>query len=241
MTIEELNRQLFEETVDEMEKRKENEREEKLMNENSKNEKDLELGATNPSQSDSTNNSTIGSIIQQESDNNNKEQFEFFDSVESENISKEENPRESDTDLQKAFERTELSFEIGKMYKAQVRGFDVVEVLQKDMKIFNCGLNVYLDRNTFKEESISLFFNDNRKCIDASMEKLKELTMKFNFELKKEHCVSLDSIATTLKHLVGMWVEVIPTERFDAKIKKTYTNFEVVNILGKDYDLGGNL
>ena len=63
----------------------------------------------------------------------------------------------------------------------------------------------------------------------------------FGIGLGDDDLEDLHSMKRALAVLEGNWVEVKQTTRYDEKSKKTYSNIEVVSVLGKDYEIGGNL
>ena len=230
--VEELNYQLFLENVGDIKEIKE--REACKMQEKLENEKDLELDATNLSQNDSISEETINSIVPQSIVNDNSsEAYDPFGVIyENDNINTNDIPEEP-TDLEIAFQRAALSYDYNKS-----------KIAEKNMDVIDLELKVFFDESTYKKESISFFFNDNQYCVDASIKKLKELTNSFGVELKQEHCRSFTTIIDVLDQFQGTWVRVQPTARIEKVVgqpDKEYVNFEVIEILGKNHVLGGNI
>ena len=71
--------------------------------------------------------------------------------------------------------------------------------------------------------------------------RLKELANQFDFSLSIQDCVSLETMAKAFNRIKGIWVELKYVPRYDKASDKEYDNFEIVKVLGKDCDLGGNL
>ncbi len=241
--VEELNYQLFLENVGDIKEIKE--REACKMQEKLENEKDLELDATNLSQNDSISEETINSIVPQSIVNDNSsEAYDPFGVIyENDNINTNDIPEEP-TDLEIAFQRTALSYDYSKSNIAEVQSSKHRKIAEKNMDVIDLELKVFFDESTYKKESISFFFNDNQYCVDASIKKLKELTNSFGVELKQEHCRSFTTIIDVLDQFQGTWVRVQPTARIEKVVgqpDKEYVNFEVIEILGKNHDLGGNI
>ncbi len=244
-SIEELNSEICGDIIADSEARQKHEMEKKIMEENLEIKKDSELAETNMSQDDSETQETIDNIItQDEVKDNADEMYDPFGVIyEEKEIDNKVNSGEL-TDLQKSFQRTELSYEMGKLLEAEVQGSKLRKIAEKNMNVIDLKLKVFLDQITFKEESIPFFFNKNQYCVDTSIKKLKELTGLFGFELKQEHCYSFNTIIDALEHLRGTWIKVKPTTRIEkipGQPDKEYVNFEIVEVLGKNYNFGGNL
>ena len=233
--VEELNYQLFKENVDDIKK----------MQENLENKKDLGLKEVNEGQNDSTSAETIDNIIPQSVANDNgSEGYDPFGVIYENNDIDSKDVTEEPTDLEIAFQRTALSYDYSKSNIAEVQSSKHRKIAEKNMDVIDLELKVFFDEDTYKKESISFFFNDNQYCVDASIKKLKALTNSFGVELKQEHCRSFTTIIDVLDQFQGTWVRVKPTARIEKALgqpDKEYVNFEVIEILGKNHALGGNI
>ena len=144
------------------------------------------------------------------------------------------------TVLQRVNQSLSLTLEDDKIYKAKFNG---AKVISTDLNKEKLGLvfEVY-DGELSKEEYVNLcFYSDNRKCMEVSLKKLKSIAGMFGIKLENDDLKDLHSIERALTVLEGKWVEVKQTTRYDKKSDKNYSNIEVVSVLEKNYDLGGNL
>lgn len=244
-SIEDLNKEIRGEIIADSEAKHKREMEEKIMQENLEIKKDPELEATNMSHNDSETQETIENIITQDEVKDNAD--EMYDPF---GVMTERDSEETTDDaralsyLQESFQRTEVYFEDGKSYVAQVKDMKHRRIDDKNMDVLDLELKIFSDEKMYKTEDISFFFSSNRYCVENSIEKLKELSEKFSFKLKQEDFYSFDTIINAFEHLHGIWVKVKGTTRIEkilGKPDKKYMNFEVAEVLGKNYDLGGNL
>lgn len=144
------------------------------------------------------------------------------------------------TIIQKINDGLKLTLEDNKIYKAKFNG---TKIFSTELNREKLGLAFEVfDDNLSKEEYINLFFySNNDACIRLSLLKLLKFAEMFGIGLGDDDLEDLHSMKRALAVLEGNWVEVKQTTRYDEKSKKTYSNIEVVSVLGKDYEIGGNL
>ncbi len=203
-------------------------------------EKDLELAETNLSQSDSELQETINGIIPQNTDEDNA-MYDPFGGIDEEIEADNEDAdvmQDELSDYQQCFLNTEIRLEKGNTYKAQPTGIEITN--SGYTNYFNFKYNVSVNGKT-KEVKDTIFFNHNKSCREYSIMRLKELANQFDFSLSIQDCVSLETMAKAFNRIKGIWVELKYVPRYDKASDKEYDNFEIVKVLGKDCDLGGNL
>ena len=213
------------------------------MSEFLENKKDLEPVENLPSQTDSDKNLTISGIIPQEDVNDNEvQQFDFFTSVIKEEHSFETAEINQPLSiLQEVYEELNVDIEEDQIYKAKVVRFELQKIKNSDTTVLNWILMAYDERNKSKEIAIPFFFSKKRKCLKFTIEKLREILKMFNFSLKREHLMDLQILVSSIEDIKDTWVEIVPSVRIDDNNHKKYENYEIVKVIGKNYDLGGVL
>lgn len=212
------------------------------MNIEESNEKNLELVTANLSQSDSELQETINGIIPQNTDEDNTDKmYDPFGGIDEEIEADNEDAdvmQNELSDYQQCFLNTEIQLEKGNTYKAKPVGIEITN--SGYTNYFNFKYSVSVNGKT-KEVKDTIFFNHNKSCREYSIMRLKELASQFGFSLSIQDCVSLETMAKAFSRIEGTWVELKYVPRYDKASDKEYDNFEIVRVLGKDYDFGGNL
>ena len=144
------------------------------------------------------------------------------------------------TIIQKINDSLKLKLEDNKMYKAKFNG---TKIFSTELNREKLGLAFEVfDGDLSKKEYINLYFySNNEACIEVSIWKLKKFAKMFGIELDGDDLEDLHSMKRALAVLEGNWVEVKQTTRYDEKSKNSYSNIEVVSVLGKEYESECNI
>lgn len=199
--------------------------------ENFENKKNLELGATNLSESSEVEfDSTTEGIIPQEN-YNEQEEYDPFDIAEEE-ISIEESIEEDMTEWEKIYFEMNISLDDGKEYDSEIYS------ISESNGILNIALNA--NKNGIIKSIKNSYFFTSKECMENTFRSITDLAKMFGITMERKNFKNINAIIETLKPLIGKKVVIVPKTRYDEKTGKSYQNYNVVKVLSNDYIIGGN-
>ena len=198
-------------------------------------EKNLDTAATDLSVNDSDTSETINNSLTQNYENVD-DGFDFF-GEDAEDDQYNCNDASQLTEWQKVFQGMDVIIQNGHRYNAVITGIEFCTI--KDYPVLEAIYCIH--SNGLKKEVQNLYFlGASNYGTEIAIKEIKDFASKFGISLTIDDFKNGDSLEKALCTVVGTWVEIVPSFRRDTKTNRLYENYRVVNILGKNFELGGN-